>query len=103
MQVLKHKGWANALSAGSAHSNTDFELFTISIDMTEQGFDHIDEIVDVVFQYADMLRRDGPSKVHYDEIASLQVSLTLHECLLSSNKTKRARVPSFACTTTFWL
>jgi insulysin len=36
--LLKKKGWATALVSGVSTSTTDFDLFKIDIDLTEQGF-----------------------------------------------------------------
>ena len=35
--LLKRLGWASELSAGSSRSATEFELFKISIELSEQG------------------------------------------------------------------
>jgi insulysin len=36
--LLKNKGWATALVSGVSTSTTDFDLFKIDVDLTEQGF-----------------------------------------------------------------
>lgn len=72
LHVLKECGWANELAAGASHSNRDFELFSIQVDLTIDGLEHVNDVIDYVFQYIDMLKYEGPSKRQYDEIASVQ-------------------------------
>jgi insulysin len=72
LYVLKARSWANSLSAGPTHRNRDFDMFQVTIDLTEEGLDHVNEVVDIVFQYIDMLRLEGPNKAQYDEIAKVQ-------------------------------
>ena len=47
--------WANGLSAGLTYSTTCFAGFTCSVDLTEEGLQHTDAIVAVVYQYLRVL------------------------------------------------
>ncbi|ORZ07985.1 Metalloenzyme, LuxS/M16 peptidase-like protein [Lobosporangium transversale] len=71
LSLLKKKGWANNLSAGTSHGGIGFEFFKISVDLTKEGLDHYEDVTVVVFQYIDMLRREGIRPYIWDEIASL--------------------------------
>ena len=46
----------NALSAGEAGGATGFSFFRISVDLTELGLEHVDDVITSVFQYLAMLR-----------------------------------------------
>ncbi len=59
LSLLKSKGWAEALSAGSEMSNARQSMFGISINLTKAGLGHIDEITDHVFQYVRLIRESG--------------------------------------------
>lgn len=48
---LKQLNYANGLSAGLKSSSTSFTLFTVSIDLTETGLQHTDDIAETVFSY----------------------------------------------------
>ena len=54
------QGWANGLSASVYASYTDFACFSVSIELTDEGVGHVDEIVGCVFAYVGMLLREGP-------------------------------------------
>ena len=56
LSLLKRKGWADALCAGDFHSSSDFALFEVQVDLTEEGMDHVKEIVTHVFQYIEITR-----------------------------------------------
>jgi insulysin len=62
LQLLKAKGWANELSAGLNHSTTAFSAFSVSIDLCEEGLEHITEIVAIVFQYLRVLSEATDAK-----------------------------------------
>jgi insulysin len=51
LSALKQKLWANGLSAGAYLSNSDFASFTITVELSDCGVDHVDEIVACVFAY----------------------------------------------------
>ncbi len=67
LELLKHKGWANELSAGVSRSCSDWGCFTISIELTDLGLDKTDEVVEVVFAYLSLLKREGVQQWIYDE------------------------------------
>ena len=49
LSALKTRGWATSLSAGTAHSFRQFSTFGVSIDLTEDGLRHCDDIAQLVF------------------------------------------------------
>ncbi|CAG8442154.1 10343_t:CDS:10 [Acaulospora morrowiae] len=55
LSLLKKKGWANGLYSGSFYQCKGFEVFKISVDLTEEGFGHYEEVVEISFQYINML------------------------------------------------
>lgn len=59
LAALKKKMWANSLSASPYRSNKDFACFGVSISLTEQGLEHVHEVIAAVFAYAGMLVRQG--------------------------------------------
>ncbi|KAK0161382.1 hypothetical protein PV327_009858 [Microctonus hyperodae] len=68
LSALKNAGWSNSLVAGSrkaARGNCNF--FNIIVDLTEDGIDHVDDIVTLTFQYINMLRSKGPIEWIFDE------------------------------------
>jgi len=71
LAFLKEKGWANELSAGESRSCTDWSCFTISIDLTDDGLDHVDDVVEVVFAYLSLLKESGVQQWIHDETATV--------------------------------
>lgn len=50
LSVLKARGWSNSLVAGHRPSPRGIGFFAVAVDLTEEGMDHVDEIVELVFQ-----------------------------------------------------
>lgn len=58
LSVLKRRGWSSKLSAGSKFEARGIELFDVDVDLTEEGVDHVDDIIKLIFQvilYSKML------------------------------------------------
>ena len=71
LSLLKQKGWADALMAGETHGASDFALFEVQMDLSEEGDEHVDEIVPLVFQYLSMLVATPPPRWVFDECAAI--------------------------------
>ncbi|KYN00390.1 PREDICTED: insulin-degrading enzyme-like [Cyphomyrmex costatus] len=67
LSALKSKGWCNSLVSGKRLLARGFSILIISIDLTEEGIKHIEDVVLRVFQYINMLKLKGPIKWIYDE------------------------------------
>ena len=71
LAYLKKQGWASALMAGQSTNEDCFATFEVTIELTESGLSHIDECVESVFQYIAMLKKVGPQRWIYDEVAKI--------------------------------
>jgi insulysin len=71
LYILKQKGWANELSAGISNSCSDWSCFSISIDVTNEGLQHQNDIVDIIFSYLTLLKEHGVQRWIYDETATV--------------------------------
>lgn len=71
LSLLKLKGWANSLYGGPRNGSKGFAFFLISVELTEEGLEHTDEIIGLIFQYLKMLRESGPQKWTFDETKSI--------------------------------
>jgi len=56
LSLLKSRGWAQSLNAGAHHSETCVALFSVSMELTEEGMNHVEDIVQTVYQYISMIR-----------------------------------------------
>lgn len=50
MSLLKAKGWCNSLYSYSYCGGRGFAIYNISADLTENGINHTNDIVELVFQ-----------------------------------------------------
>ncbi|XP_025191537.1 insulin-degrading enzyme-like [Melanaphis sacchari] len=71
LAVLKKRGWSSKLSAGNKFEARGIELFYIDVDLTEKGVDHVDDIIKIIFQYVNMLKREGPQEWFHDENSNI--------------------------------
>lgn len=68
---MKRKGWANYLSSGPITGGINFDFFKISIDLTEDGLAHYEDVVATVFQYIRMMKELGVRESIFREVQSL--------------------------------
>lgn len=71
LSELKAKGWCNNLVGGYSTIGRGFGFFEVMVDLTQDGFDHVDDIVKIVFQYIHMLKKEGPQKWIFEEYCDL--------------------------------
>lgn len=50
LSALKARGWSSNLVGGPRPAARGFGFFGIAVDLTEEGMNHIDDIVTLVFQ-----------------------------------------------------
>lgn len=71
LKVLRDLGWANALSAGGGFSTDDISMFSINLSLTAEGLNHVDDITALLFQFIDLIRREGINDWQYNELATM--------------------------------
>lgn len=67
LSALKTRGWSNSLMCGKRPGARGFCFFSIVVDLTEEGLEHIDDIIKLMFQYINMLNEQGPTEWIYNE------------------------------------
>lgn len=50
LSELKCRGWSNNLLAGHNTSGRGFGFFDITVDLTQEGLENVDEITKIIFQ-----------------------------------------------------
>jgi len=50
LSALKKRGWCSKLSSGIKFEARGIVLFDIDVDLTEDGVQHVDDIIKLVFQ-----------------------------------------------------
>ncbi|XP_029847495.1 insulin-degrading enzyme isoform X2 [Ixodes scapularis] len=68
LSELKARGWVNSLMGGEKDGARGFSFTIVNVDLTEEGLDHSEDIVTLVFQYLNMLRKEGPQEWVFKEL-----------------------------------
>ncbi|XP_054458442.1 nardilysin-like [Anoplopoma fimbria] len=78
LSLLRKKCWALALFGGNSETgfdqNTTYSIFSISITLTNQGYQNVYQVVHLVFQYLKMLQTLGPQQRIYEEIQKIEAN-----------------------------
>lgn len=78
LSYLRKKLWAIDLLAGTDNSgmgsNKLFSLFTICVHLTEDGFDHLDDVFAAIFSYLKLLQKEGPKESIFHEIQTIEAN-----------------------------
>ncbi|XP_051150110.1 insulin-degrading enzyme-like 1, peroxisomal isoform X2 [Andrographis paniculata] len=69
--ILKKLGWATSLSAGESEWTYEYSFFKVSIDLTDDGHEHFQDIVALLFKYIHLLQEAGPCQWIFDELAAV--------------------------------
>lgn len=56
---------------GFDHSSM-YALFSLALILTDEGHKHLSEVLEAVFSYINMFRREGPQKRIFDEIQEIE-------------------------------
>ncbi|XP_022766679.1 insulin-degrading enzyme-like 1, peroxisomal isoform X2 [Durio zibethinus] len=69
--ILKTRGWATGLSAFEDEITLEFSFFTVTVDLTEDGHEHMQEIIGLLFKYIKFLRESGICKKVFEEFSTI--------------------------------
>lgn len=59
------------LSSWDKRGGDGFGFMLLSVDLSEEGMNHTDEIVKLVFQYVNLLKKEGPKEWIFEEFQTL--------------------------------
>lgn len=77
---LRERHWAQELYADSSSKSTSiFSVFTMQLELTESGCDHVNDIVEMIFAFIDILKKGIPEWV----VDELQVTSQMQFRFLS--------------------
>ena len=60
------------MGSGGLADNSVCSLFTATVRLTDEGFERVDEVIGLFFQYAEMMRRTGPQEWNWAENKALR-------------------------------
>lgn len=59
MSVLRANGWGNSIEAENLCAAKEFTFFYLAINLTDEGLEHIDDIMTLFFQYVKLLKESN--------------------------------------------
>lgn len=65
--ALKERDWITSLSAGGGASGSNYREFSVSCTLTTLGVEHVEEIIQALFQNLDLIRHEGLNEWRYME------------------------------------
>ena len=68
--ILKSKGLGDSIFAGLYYSDDSVYLLMISVELTDKGYIHIPMIVDIIYNYIDIIKQSIQSWI-YDEMKNI--------------------------------
>ncbi|XP_066996978.2 insulin-degrading enzyme [Anabrus simplex] len=72
LTALKMKSWCNSLVAASRCPARGFGFLSVHVDLTQEGIDHVNDIIKMLFQYLNMLKVNGPQEWFFNEIRDIR-------------------------------
>ncbi|KAJ1521592.1 hypothetical protein ONE63_003243 [Megalurothrips usitatus] len=72
LSALRARGWCNGLTAGPTNPARGFSDFTVAVDLSEEGLSHVEDIISLIFQYINLLKKEGPTKDTFEEMRCLK-------------------------------
>ncbi|KAG2646269.1 hypothetical protein PVAP13_2KG499300 [Panicum virgatum] len=69
--ILKKLGWAISLEAGEGDWSYDFSFFSVVIRLTDEGQEHMEDAVGLLFRYITLLQTSGTPKWIFDELQTI--------------------------------
>ncbi|XP_071090018.1 insulin-degrading enzyme-like [Haliotis cracherodii] len=71
LSELKARGWVNTLVGGGSPGAKGFGFFIVNVDLTEEGMDHTEDIITLIYQYINMLKAEGVKEWIFKECQDL--------------------------------
>ncbi|OUM68252.1 hypothetical protein PIROE2DRAFT_39354 [Piromyces sp. E2] len=90
ISFLKSKDLAYSLETGITNIIDEYANFKIEISLTEKGLSNYEEVIEIVFQYIEMLKNEGVQEWIYNELETMSKCSFLYEdkdhndCLVAS-------------------
>lgn len=76
ISYLRKKMWSLDIFSGNSESGFEhssmYALLKLTIVLTHEGQQHLEEVLDATFSYINLLKKEGPQKRIYDEIYKIE-------------------------------
>jgi insulysin len=67
LSLFKDKGWVETLSAGLSVDTLSNAALSVSMELTQEGLQHVNDIPSYLFRYVELIRQQGIAKRIFDE------------------------------------
>lgn len=89
LSYLKMRGWANGLSSYASKCFQEMATSGVSIDLTDEGVAHVEEILEHLFTYIGILVKSGPilwiaEEVKTEADNAFRYEFIVNECLVGA-------------------
>ncbi|CAD6193834.1 unnamed protein product [Caenorhabditis auriculariae] len=71
LSELKRRGWVSSLYAGGHTHARGFGVFEVTVDLSQEGLEHTEDIVALVFNYIGMVRKEGVKQWIFEELRDI--------------------------------
>lgn len=71
LSELKKRGWVSSLQSDSHTQAAGFGVYMVTMDLSTEGLEHVDDIIQLMFNYIGMLQAAGPKQWIHEELAEL--------------------------------
>lgn len=76
ISYLRKKMWCLDIYSGNSESGFEhssmYALFILSLILTDQGHEHLSEVLNAIFAFINFMRKEGPQQQIYDEIQQIE-------------------------------
>jgi len=76
ISYLRKKMWAVDILCGTGENdfehNSMYALMKLTIMLTDKGQEHLSDVLNAIFSFINLMRREGPQKRIYDEIHQIE-------------------------------
>ena len=78
LELLKQRAWATGLTAsasgGGQEVNTQFNLLTVTVHLSEAGLENVNQVIGLVMQICALHRREGPQEYLWQEWKAIEAA-----------------------------
>lgn len=76
ISYLRNKMWAFDMYSGNSESGFEhssmYALLKLTVLLTDEGQTHLKDVLDAIFQFINLMKKEGPQKRIYDEIYKIE-------------------------------
>lgn len=74
LSYLREKFWADELYADWSTTSTLFSIFSISVRLTDDGFNHLDDVIEAIYSYLKLLHMTEPNERLFHELQTIKAN-----------------------------